>query len=100
MRTVDTGTGEVGSDVARILALDHHNVTVVDNDEVVPRDVLRYVLSFFVLFLGLLFAGTLVVSAMGSSRMTSWQRFPAWAKSGRRTGRWLHKEPRSHSRSL
>ncbi len=37
MRTVVVGAGEVGSDVARILALEEHDVTVVDNDDEVLR---------------------------------------------------------------
>lgn len=43
MRTVVVGAGEVGSDVARILALEEHDVTVIDNDE----DVLRAVQNNF-----------------------------------------------------
>jgi trk system potassium uptake protein TrkH len=44
------------------------------NDEVVSAEVLRNVLSFFVLYLGLLFAGTVVVSAMG---LDLWSAFTA-----------------------
>lgn len=39
MRTVVVGAGEVGSDVARILALEQHDVTVIDSDEDVLRSV-------------------------------------------------------------
>lgn len=39
MRTVVVGAGEVGADVARILALEQHDVTVVDTDEDVLRSI-------------------------------------------------------------
>lgn len=44
------------------------------NDKVVSPEVLRNVLSFFVLYLGLLFTGTLVVSALG---LDLWSAFTA-----------------------
>ena len=39
MQTVVVGAGEVGYDVARILALEQHDVTVIDTDEDVLREV-------------------------------------------------------------
>ena len=39
MQTVVVGAGEVGFDVARILALEQHDVTVIDIDEDVLREV-------------------------------------------------------------
>ena len=44
------------------------------NDEVVSREVLSNVLSFVVLYIGLLFAGTLVVAALG---LDLWSAFTA-----------------------
>jgi len=39
MQTVVVGAGEVGFDVARILALEQHDVTVIDTDDAVLREV-------------------------------------------------------------
>ena len=39
MQTVVVGAGEVGYDVARILALEQHDVTVIDTEEAVLREV-------------------------------------------------------------
>jgi trk system potassium uptake protein TrkH len=44
------------------------------NDEVVSRDVINNILAFIVLYLGLLFGGTIVVSALG---LDLWSAFTA-----------------------